>query len=476
MPALAEDFLRHLDTFTTTPPRPPEDARQYRYAICACARWETPYVVEWLNYYRALGFDHVYLYCNDDDPAALYAQVLPFTQGPTPFVTFRYHPYQGQQSQMYNHFLRHGLAQTQWVSFFDLDEFLRLPPGETIAQFMVRFPAETDCVLFNWIFFGPNGHKYSPAGYVLENFTQREDAIHPLTKFVCRAQALTGEKPREKEDYPFWHCPNAYAEAEIHTVNVLGEDMRRYYEDFPERAKAYVNAPVRKEHLLATAMIHHYAFRSENAFMERAERGLGGNFQGQITWRDHAQGPDFERLLRLFNAVTDTRLARFWPDLLQTAWNTSTLSQTKALPLSRGKSTRQSSYLNDPEFPAHAADGQGATSGVRNGVRKFHTDFEENPWWQVDLGGFATIREIHIYNTNDHTAVRFCNFILSVSIDGITWVELTRKADKAVVGGVTGSPFIWDGPGTAWARHVRVTLLGRDYLHLDQVEVFGQMD
>lgn len=488
---LAEDFLRRLDSFTTAPPRPAaisaphadavspspsEDERKYRYAICACARWETPYVVEWLNYYRALGFDHVYLYCNDDDPTALYAQVLPFTQGSAPFVTFRYHPYQGQQSQMYSHFLRHGLAQTQWISFFDLDEFLRLPPGESIAQFMARFPEGTDCVLFNWIFFGPNGHKHPPAGRVLENFTRREDAIHPLTKFVCRSQVLTGEKIHDPEEgHGFWHRPNGYVAAEVNTVSVLGEDMCRYYEGFPERAKAYANDPVRKERLLATAMIHHYAFRSENAFLERAERGLGGNFHGQTTWREHAQGPNFERLLRMFNAIPDTRLARFWPDLLQAAWNTSTLAQAKALPLSRGKPTRQSSSLNDPEFLARAANSQGATGGMRNGVRKFHTDFEENPWWQVDLGGFATIREIHIYNTDDHTAARFRNFMLSVSIDGIAWVELTRKEDEIVVGGVTGAPFIWDGPGTAWARYVRVTLLGRDYLHLDQVEVFGQM-
>jgi hypothetical protein len=143
--------------------------------------------------------------------------------------------------------------------------------------------------------------------------------------------------------------------------------------------------------------------------------------------------------------------------------------------LSRGKPASQSSYLADPEFLAQAATRGGATGGVIDGARKFHTDFEENPWWQVDLGGFATIREIHIYNTNGHTAARFRNFSLGVSIDGESWSELVRKEDDEVVGGVGSAPFIWNGPGTAWARFVRVTLLGRDYLHLDQVEVFGAM-
>jgi hypothetical protein len=52
-------------------------------------------------------------------------------------------------------------------------------------------------------------------------------------------------------------------------------------------------------------------------------------------------------------------------------------------------------------------------------------------------------------------------------------MEIARKEDGAVVGGVGSTPFIWNGPGTAFGRYVRITLLGRDYLHLDQVEVFG---
>jgi hypothetical protein len=37
------------------------------------------------------------------------------------------------------------------------------------------------------------------------------------------------------------------------------------------------------------------------------------------------------------------------------------------------------------------------------------------------------------------------------------------------------APVVWAGPGTAWARFVRVTLLGRNFLHLNQVEVFGRL-
>lgn len=68
---------------------------RFKFTIVACARWENNYIAEWLNYYRAIGFDHVFLYCNDDDPTALFEKVLPFTLGLNPFVTFRFYPIRG---------------------------------------------------------------------------------------------------------------------------------------------------------------------------------------------------------------------------------------------------------------------------------------------------------------------------------------------------------------------------------------------
>ena len=450
---------------------------KYRFVIAACARWETPYSVEWLNYHRALGFEHVYLYCNDDDPRALYEAVLPFTQGQAPFVTFRFYSDQGQHRNMMLHFLAHDQHAAEWISFLDLDEFIRLPPGQTIAQFMAPFEPMADCVLFNWVFFGPNGHMTPPAGGVLSSYTRREALVHPFTKYIARSNVFDDPQLFFKcTDNSFVHRLDEYLARPIRSVNVLGEDMSGYYGDFPAGAAAFARHPPRQEKLFATAMVHHYAFRSEQAFKDRVARGLKGDFVGEHIWGDLAAEPErYRKFLASVNAVEDRRLADFWQALLAGAAGTNVLAQQRGQLLSRGKPTSQSSYLADPEFLAKAATRGSATGGMIDGVRKFHTDFENNPWWQVDLGGFATIREIHIYNTNDHTAARFRNFSLSVSIDGASWVEVTRKEDDEVVGGVEGAPFIWAGPGTAWARFVRVTLLGRDYLHLDQLEVFGAM-
>jgi glycosyltransferase involved in cell wall biosynthesis len=467
------DLAPHLARLRAAP-RPAGAAAKYKFSICACARWETPFIVEWLSYYQALGFDHIFLYCNDDDPAAFFDSVLPFTQGRTPFVTLYHHPIQGQQFEMYMHFLQHGLKETEWVSFFDIDEFLRLPPGEKIADFMARFSPAVDSVLFNWVTFGPNGHKTYPAGRVLENFTRREEALHVYTKYVTKSSAFTTLSLADREQaHGFWHEIVTKISAPALCVNVLGDSMADYYQNFPHYGTAYVNEPDRRASILGLAALHHYGFRSEQAFWDRSARGLGGDFDSQYVWRDHAEAPHFSGLLAKFNAVEDFSLAQFWADQRQDIQRTDSIPSHPGQPISRYKHATQSSVLENALPGGHAGNAGGAVNGRITGARKFHTQEEQNPWWQVDLGGFATIREIHVYNTTDHTAQRCKNLGLSVSIDGESWVELARTPPELVIGDKFSSPYKWHGPGTAWGRYVRVTLMEFGILHFDQVEVFG---
>jgi glycosyltransferase involved in cell wall biosynthesis len=429
-------------------------AKKYRFSICACARWESAYIVEWLCYYRALGFEHVFLYCNDDDPEEFYARVLPFTQGPAPFVTFRYHAAQGEQFEMYLHFLRHGLEETEWISFFDIDEFLRLPPGESIGAFMSHFAAHADCVLFNWVFFGPNGHKVPPAGGVLENFTRRQERLHPYTKYVARAAVFEGlDLSDRNKAHGFWHEIGTKVTGAVRTLNPLGEDMARYYDWFEAGSREFVNEPARRQRLLEMAVVHHYAFRSELAFWEREARGVNADFEGQYIWRRLAEGPDFVAHLAGWNAVPDMRLAAVWRQLLSGAKAHDTRAETRAQPFSRYKRTTASSLAEGA--PGGVVDGGG-------GAVRYRTMEEAAPWWQVDLAALVTIAEIRVAPGGGMGAP----LGLGVSIDGEAWVELARFEGAG--------PFVWNGPGSAWGRYVRVTLAGDGALALCQVDVFAR--
>ncbi len=384
---------------------PPE----HRFVIAACARWEAGYVVEWLNYHRAIGFDHVYLYCNDDSPHALFESVLPFTQGNSPFVTFRFFPRQGEQREMLLHFLQNDRHAAEWISFLDLDEFIRLPEHQSIGQFIASFGPAVDCVMFNWVFFGPNGHVAPPAQGVLQAYTRREAVLHPFTKHVTRSHIFDDPKlVSNTTDASFIHRVAEYLEKPARCVNVLGEDMTHYYEDFPEAAAAFVRHPPRQAQIFDLAVVHHYAFRSERAFHDRAARGLKGGFARQIIWFELADGPNFHNYLAEVNEIEDRRLADFWQYLI-------------------GQSEQT---LVQPDPPA------------------------------LDLGAIMIIREVRLRARPGES--QLC---LSVSIEGTVWVELAREM-PAMEGG-----FGWRGPGAAWARFVRVASPEGQAIPADRIQI-----
>jgi hypothetical protein len=96
---------------------------KYKYSLVACARWEEEDIVEWVEYHRQIGFDHVYVYSNDDDPTALFKRLMPYLFSEIPYVTFMYWPQVGDQPGMYLHFLKNFKQETEWFCFLDIDEF-----------------------------------------------------------------------------------------------------------------------------------------------------------------------------------------------------------------------------------------------------------------------------------------------------------------------------------------------------------------
>lgn len=139
-----------------------------------------------------------------------------------------------------------------------------------------------------------------------------------------------------------------------------------------------------------------------------------------------------------------------------------------------GKPTRQSSF--EPRGDRTKSDRflSTATSGVLTGRYQFHTDLEHQPWWEVDLGSVSRIEEIKLHNRSDNSQDRAGRFVISASLDGKTWQELHRQDDRIVFGnGLEGLSLSLAIRGRVDARQLRITLLDKTFLHLDQVEIFG---
>lgn len=120
-------------------------------------------------------------------------------------------------------------------------------------------------------------------------------------------------------------------------------------------------------------------------------------------------------------------------------------------------------------------DAVGAVDGVINGKWGFHTDSEQNPWWQVNLGVETAIDRIVVYNRADGTSGRASRIIVLVSMDGNQWQKIYQHDGSVFLGHPDNKPLGVKANGVK-ALIVRLQIEGHDYLHLDEVEVYGTAD
>ena len=165
--------------------------------VLACiAKDEDNYVHEWIHYHLKLGFDQIFVYCNDW-----------YFESQNPKVTVYDWPGNAEfiqksvQLSAYKDFIKKH-QDYDWAAFLDVDEFLCLKKHDNIKAFIKQYE-QYDCIGINWVFFGDNGlkevknNKYS----VLKRFTRRgNDAALPIKTIVKLNKDITFENSHSPKD------------------------------------------------------------------------------------------------------------------------------------------------------------------------------------------------------------------------------------------------------------------------------------
>jgi hypothetical protein len=261
--------------------------------------------------------------------------------------------------------------------------------------------------------------------------------------------------------------------------DVLGQDMTGYWPDPHALFNARYADPAGAERVLAEAVIHHYAFRSEADFRRRVDRGVAGSFDGQSMWGELASRGETAGMLQLLDAEEDRTLADWWTAHLRA--RTAPLGMYPPAPaplVSRGRPCLQSSVWTPDGAPADVAEhaGGGVDGRAPTGVFGFHTEAEDRPWWRVDLEAPHRIAEVRLYNrlNGSSTAERSDRVVLELSDDGESWRKVYARTEAGSFGGADGRPLCWRPAEPQVGRFVRVSLPG-GILHLEQVEVYGTL-
>lgn len=146
--------------------------------------------------------------------------------------------------------------------------------------------------------------------------------------------------------------------------------------------------------------------------------------------------------------------------------------------ISTGKKAIQSSISDWSVYQDISLDASNVLNGKPDGRYKFHTDWENRPWWQVDLEEIQEIKSIVIFNRvipcdeSDYMKNRAKDIKIMGSTDGKSYGVLHDNCGKPSFGGIDGNPLIITLPQNYFLRYVKIQLEGEGVLHLDQVEIY----
>jgi len=242
-----------------------------------CLRDDGVYAAEWIAHHFAAGFDRMLIFSHDNadgtdellnalsaDPRICYVSFAPSGKKSVQWQALKLaqdHPW---------------ILETTWALFFDCDEFLCLPEGGTIKDFIADLETKQgkfDALALPWRLYGTGGQTRRTDGLTPERFTQAApmDLHFPLAhlfKTLHRPsafRALGVHRPRTKKSKPArWLGPDgsplsdAFAQSD-NAISLYGTGR----------------APRR-------IWLNHYSLRSTEEFIAKRTRGLPNHMDREL--------------------------------------------------------------------------------------------------------------------------------------------------------------------------------------------------
>lgn len=142
--------------------------------IVCIAKSEDYYFEEWVDYHKKLGFDEIYVYCNDWE-----------CKLERDFITKIPFPGKHMQIPSYRDFLTKYRNNFDWAAFIDCDEFILLKKHKTIKEFLIEFDNPYG-IGVNWVFYGGDGKEKRNGNSLLKQFTKRQNGVDRHIKTILK--------------------------------------------------------------------------------------------------------------------------------------------------------------------------------------------------------------------------------------------------------------------------------------------------
>jgi len=143
-----------------------------KVALVCCGRLENRYAVEFIEYYKRLGFDHIYIADNNHEGEEHFEDVLQSYMDDKFVSILDYRNKEAIQMTAYKEIYESIKNLYDWIAFYDFDEYLTLVEDINIKDYLSR-----DCfkdyrqILINYKVYTDNDLIYDDGRPLLERFT-----------------------------------------------------------------------------------------------------------------------------------------------------------------------------------------------------------------------------------------------------------------------------------------------------------------
>ena len=282
--------------------------------VVGSARNEGPYLLEWIAYHRAIGFDHVFVYTNDNSDGSDQLLDVLASNGVVTWIRSEIGPNTLPQFRAYAHALS-VLPETldyRWTLISDLDEYL--------AYDTTRFAhlrdylswqemGQADAIALPWLIYLAGPKDLWRDAPCTERFTLRQPNVNHHVKTIFRTNL-------------FWSATahNPYASLGL-PISYKADNGLPHIAKPPEHNQALAHDPQATH-----AWIAHYIFKSASDAVMKAMRGKGDRIESERQTGIEGAMKHFVSLARSRNLVADERTAKCGASL------SSELSALRAIP------------------------------------------------------------------------------------------------------------------------------------------------
>ena len=143
--------------------------------MCVIAKEENRYIREFVEFYKKMGVDTIFLYDNNDLNGERFEEVIPdYIDNGFVNVT-NYRGLISPQQKSYEVCYKNNMRSYDWFIFYDVDEYIYLKDFNDIKSFLndKRFK-QCQRIQLNWVFYTDNNLLYYDNRTLEERFTEKE--------------------------------------------------------------------------------------------------------------------------------------------------------------------------------------------------------------------------------------------------------------------------------------------------------------